>query len=50
MPIFAPDLGMLMPSKPGEKQEKPAATGNGAVEESPDAEQGPLPVGTPEVT
>ncbi|XP_022085966.1 aftiphilin-like isoform X2 [Acanthaster planci] len=49
MPIFAPNLGMLMPSKPGEKQEKPAVMGSGgAVEDNPEGEQGSTPAGTPE--
>ncbi|XP_038074556.1 aftiphilin-like isoform X2 [Patiria miniata] len=48
MPIFAPNLGMLMPSKPGEKQERPASSGSGLVEESPEGEPGSTPAGTPQ--
>ena len=50
MPIFAPNLGMLMPSKPGEKQEKPDAMGV-QTQESPEGEQGTISAaGTPLVS
>ncbi|XP_033628810.1 aftiphilin-like isoform X1 [Asterias rubens] len=48
MPIFAPNLGLLVPSKPSEKQlERPDALG-GLTQESPEGEQGTiLATGTP---
>ncbi len=48
MPIFAPNLGMLMPNKPDEKQlERPDAWGS-LTQESPEGEQGTiLATGTP---